>query len=161
MSEMKPHSLVAFADDMQRLINNLVRYYAVCDRVCVEELRITASQGYILMALPEAGSVTMNELSEKMRLANSTMTRMADQLVQKGMVRREPDTNDRRVVRVRLTEQGQDVRTRFKEALVNLFSQVLEDIPEGEKENILHDLETLNQSILNTLKSCCGTDLGE
>ena len=33
----------------------------------------------------------MGELSASMELANSTMTRMVDQLVRKGLVQREPD----------------------------------------------------------------------
>ncbi len=154
-------SLATFVDDVQRLTYDLVRYDAICDRVCVEELGVTVSQGYILLALPEAGSVTMNDLSAKMRLANSTMTRMADQLVQKRLVTRGPDPDDRRIVRVQLTEQGQDVRARLKKALRDLFSEVLKDIPEGERETIVHSLETLNQSIAAALKSCCGEEVGE
>ncbi len=154
-------SLATFVDDVQRLTYDLVRYDAICDRVCVEELGVTVSQGYILMALPDTGSVMMNDLSAKMRLANSTMTRMADQLVQKRLITRGPDPDDRRIVRVQLTEQGQDVRARLKKALRDLFSEVLKDIPEGERETIVHSLEILNQSIVNALKSCCGEEVGE
>ena len=154
-------SLSAFADEIQRVTYDLVHYFAICDRVCVEELGVTASQGYILLALSETGSVTMNDLSVRMRLANSTMTRMVDQLFQKRMITREPDPEDRRIVRVRLTEQGQSVKIRLKKAMQDLFYQILEDIPEGEREQIIHSLKTLKQSIVNTLKSCCETEVVE
>ncbi len=152
-------SLVTFANDIQQLTYELAGYYAICDRVFVEELGVTASQGYILLALPETGSVTMNDLSVKMKLANSTMTRMVDQLIQKGTVARGPDPEDRRIVRVHLTKQGQDVRIRLKQAMQDLFSQVLKDIPDGEREQIIRSLKTLKQSIVNTLKSCCGEEV--
>jgi len=158
---MTAPSLITFANDIQQLTYELVRYNAICDRVCVDELGVTASQGYIILALPETGSLTMNDLSIKMKLANSTMTRMADQLIQKKMIAREADLDDRRIVRVRLTEPGQNVKMRLKKAMQELFSQILADIPEGEREQIIHSLETLNRSIANTLKSCCGTDLTE
>jgi DNA-binding MarR family transcriptional regulator len=158
---MTETSLSNFADEIQRVTYDLVHYYAICDRVCVEELGVTASQGYILLALPETGSVTMNDLSVRMKLANSTMTRMVDQLIQKRMITREPDPEDRRIVRVRLTEQGQDIKIRLKKTMQDLFSQVLEDIPDGEREQIIHSLETLTQSIVNTLKSCCETEVAE
>ena len=158
---MTTPSLLTFADDLQRLTYDLVHYYAICDRVCVEELGVTASQGYILLALPETDSVTMNDLSVKMKLANSTMTRMADQLLQKKLVTRETDPEDRRIVRVRLTVRGQDIKNRLKKTMQDLFAQVLKDIPANERENILHCLETLNQSIVETLKVCCGTEVGE
>lgn len=154
-------SLITFVNDIQRLTYDLACYYAICDRVCVEELGVTAAQGYVLLALPETGSVTMNELSARMKLANSTMTRMVDQLIQKEMLARGPDPGDRRIVRVRLTDQGQDVKTRLKKAMHDLFSQILKDIPDGKREQIIHSLETLKQSIVNTLKSCCEEEVGE
>src|SRR5512145_1336594 len=154
-------SLITFADDIQRLTYDLVRYNAICDRVCVEELGVTASQGYILLALPETDSITMNDLSLRMKLANSTMTRMVDQLVQKKMVTRGADSDDRRIVRIRLTKQGQDVQVRLKKTMQDLFAQILKDIPTGEREQIVHSLETLKRSIVNTLKDCCGEDVDE
>jgi DNA-binding MarR family transcriptional regulator len=153
--------LISLADDIQQLTYDLVRYNAICDRVCVNELGVTASQGYIILALPEAGSLTMNDLSVKMKLANSTMTRMADQLIQKKMITRESDLDDRRVVRVRLTEQGQAVKTHLKQTMQDLFSQILADIPADEQEQVIRSLKTLKQAILNTLKSCCEVDLTE
>ena len=150
--------LITLAEDIQQLTYDLVRYNAMCDRVCVDELGVTASQGYILLALPETGSLTMNDLSIKMKLANSTMTRMADQLIQKNMITRESDLDDRRIVRVRLTEQGQAVKTHLKQSMQELFSQILADIPADEQEQVVHSLKTLKQAIVNTLKSCCEVD---
>ena len=158
---MSRPSLTTLADDLQQLSYDLSRYYAVCDRFCVEELEVTASQGYILLALPETGNITMNDLSDRMKLANSTMTRMADQLIQKKMITRESDPLDRRVVRVQLTKRGQDVKARLKKALHDVFSQILLDIPIDEREPVVHSLEMLNQSIVKTLKSCCAVEEGE
>ena len=150
--------LIRLAKDIQQLTYDLVRYNAICDRVCVDELGVTASQGYIILALPETGSLTMNDLSVKMKLANSTMTRMADQLIQKKLITREADLDDRRIVRVRLTEQGQAVKTHLKQSMQELFSQILADIPADEQEQVVHSLKTLKQAIVNTLKSCCEVD---
>lgn len=155
----KVTSLLQFADTLQRLTYELVRYSAICDRVCTEELNITGAQGYTLLAFPDAESISMNDLSLKMKLASSTMTRMVDQLVQKGMVDREPDAEDRRVVRVRLTEWGSQARQQLQETLQGFFTQVLEDLPESEREPVVQNLEKLNQAIRNTLHTCCGQDL--
>ncbi|NMB58386.1 MAG: MarR family transcriptional regulator [Chloroflexi bacterium] len=111
------------------------------------------------MAIPENSQISMNDLSIKMRLANSTMTRMVDQLVQKGMVTRESDHHDRRIVLVQLTDQGTNVRKKFKEALQSLFSQVLGEILETERMDILKSLSVFNDAIIKTLKSCCEEDM--
>ena len=155
---MTETSLSTFADELQRLTYDLVHYYAICDQVSVQQLEVTASQGYILLAIPEMDSISMNDLSIRMRLANSTMTRMVDQLVQKGMVSRAADNQDRRIVLIRLTEHGKAVRTGLKQTLHDFFSQVLSDLSEEQRGEILRSLDTLNRSILKTLNSCCEPD---
>ncbi len=155
----KTPSLFHFAETLQRLTYDLVRYAGICDRVCTEELNITGSQGYTLLAIPDGESISMNDLSQRMKLASSTMTRMVDQLVQKGMVDRQPDVEDRRVVRVRLTKGGAQAKKQLQETLTAVFTRVLEEIPEGERAHTIRSLETLNQAIRSTLNACCGQDL--
>jgi MarR family transcriptional regulator, organic hydroperoxide resistance regulator len=154
----KTTSSLLFADTLQQLTYDLVRYSALCDRVCTEQLGITGSQGYTLLAIPDDGSISMNDLSQKMKLASSTMTRMVDQLVQRKLVDRQPDVDDRRVVRVQLTQRGSQAKAQLHGTLQAFFSQVLEAVPVGEREPMIHSLETLNQAIMSTLRSCCGPD---
>jgi DNA-binding MarR family transcriptional regulator len=126
--------------------------------VCTENLTITGSQGYTLLAIPDGESISMNDLSNKMKLAGSTMTRMVDQLVQKGLVDRQPDAEDRRVVRVRLTENGWQAKQQLDEALQTFFLTVMQGIPENERAQVIHSLERLNAAILNALQCCFRTD---
>jgi DNA-binding MarR family transcriptional regulator len=49
---------------------------------------------------------TMGELSESLGIGLSAGTGLADRLVQHGLLEREADPEDRRVVRLRLTESG-------------------------------------------------------
>lgn len=154
----KTTSTLLFADTLQQLTYDLVRYSALCDRFCTEQLGITGAQGYTLLAIPDRERISMNDLSLKMKLASSTMTRMVDQLVQRGLVDRQPDAEDRRVVRVQLTERGAQASAQLHGTLQGFFAQVLQSVPDGERETILRSLETLNQAIMNTLKSCCGQD---
>ncbi len=152
-------SFLPFADTLQQLTYDLVRYSAMCDRVCTEQLGITGAQGYTLLAIPDGERISMNDLSLRMKLASSTMTRMVDLLVQRGLVDRQPDAEDRRVVRVRLTDRGEQAKAQLRSTLQGFFAQVMQAVPEGERESMLHSLETLNQAIVYTLKSCCGQDL--
>jgi len=147
------------AETIQRLIYDLVRYAGVCDRVCTEQLAITGSQGYTLLAIADGEAISMNDLSLKMKLSNSTMTRMVDQLVQKGLVNRLPDADDRRVVRLGLSGPGRQTQMELSQALQAFFSQVVQEIPEEERESVIHSLASLNQAILSTLRSCCGQEL--
>lgn len=152
-------ALPLLAQTLQRLTLDLARYSGLCDRVCTEQLGITGGQGYTLLAIPEGESITMNDLSLKMRLASSTMTRMVDPLVQKGLVDRQPDEQDRRMVRVHMTEQGRQAQQALQETLTAFFAQVLRELPENEREAAVRHLEMLNQAIRGTLQSCCGLSM--
>ncbi len=154
----KTTSQLLFAETLQRLTNDLVRYASLLDRVCTENLNITGSQGYTLLALPDDESISMNDLSLKMKLAGSTMTRTVDPLVKKGLVDRQPDPEDRRVVLVRLTETGMQAKQQLQETLQWFFSSVMEGIPEGEQAQVIQSLEKLNGAIMNALQCCFRTD---
>ncbi len=52
------------------------------------------------------GSMTMGELSDALSVPLSTATRIADWLVENGYIQRINDSEDRRVVRIALTDSG-------------------------------------------------------
>lgn len=147
---------VVVAARMQCQLYRLLRSFEGCDQQCLAQYGVTAAQGYTLLAFPDQSTISMNELSQAMGLANSTMTRMVDHLVAKGLVYRRPDAEDRRVVRVALTSQGRDVQRALEEARRDLLQQVLGDIQEGEWPTILYALEKLNAAIGKAMGSCCG-----
>ncbi len=155
---MDRDGLSSFASTVQRLIYRLVREYELCDRRCLTQHGVTASQGYALLAVPEQSSASMNELSQAMGLANSTMTRMVDHLVRKGLAYRRPDGEDRRVVRVGLTTRGGEVRRTLEKAKQDLLREVLSEIREDERSTILYSLDKLAALMGKALRTwgCCG-----
>ncbi len=52
------------------------------------------------------GNMTMGELSDALSVPLSTATRIADWLVENGYIQRFDDSEDRRVVRIALTDSG-------------------------------------------------------
>jgi DNA-binding MarR family transcriptional regulator len=68
-------------------------------------------QRYLLLLLvkgAEDGSerATISELARRLHLAQSTVTELVDRTEHEGLVRRSASENDRRVVYVELTEEG-------------------------------------------------------
>jgi DNA-binding MarR family transcriptional regulator len=60
----------------------------------------------LLSELRREGALTVSHLAQSADLAPATVTEMLDTLVEAGLVERERDTDDRRVVRVSLTPLG-------------------------------------------------------
>lgn len=67
---------------------------------------LTYSQFAVLETLYHLGHMTQGEISQKVLKSVSNMTTVIDNLERDGLVRRERDANDRRVIHVHLTEAG-------------------------------------------------------
>ncbi|MFG2004964.1 MarR family winged helix-turn-helix transcriptional regulator [Spirillospora sp. NPDC048911] len=76
------------------------------------EYGVTPQQGQllcVLMVRPHG----MSELGTMLKLAKSSLTGLVDRTERNGLVRREPDPQDTRAVRVALTAQGERVAEEF------------------------------------------------
>lgn len=86
------------------------------------------SQLKAMSAFKEDKDYTMGELSRNIQVTMPSMTEMIDGLEELGIVERWRDSNDRRVVRVKLTEKGKQMRKEFmvrrREDLENIFSKL-------------------------------------
>ena len=67
---------------------------------------LTYSQFAVLEALYHLGHLTQGEISSKVLKSGSNITTVIDNLERDGLVRRERDAKDRRVIHVHLTEAG-------------------------------------------------------
>ena len=74
----------------------------------LEGSSLTLAQYQLLEALQTAERLPVSELAASAGVAPPTATRMLDALVREGVVARTPCEDDRRVVRVALTEGGRD-----------------------------------------------------
>lgn len=152
-----------FASRVLRLISDLVKNNEMCDRECVAQFGVTASQGYTVLSLQAEGTLSMNELSKAMNVDNSTMTRMVDQLVDKALVYRKPDEKDRRLVRIGLTDKGRELHADLESELKNFYKTALDGISEEERLGIIRSLEQLNTAMARAIETCstvCATGKG-
>jgi DNA-binding MarR family transcriptional regulator len=97
------------------VVTALVRSSFLVSAVYAEASRdhgLTAQQGQLLCVLM-AQPYGMTELGRVLGLAKSSLTGLVDRSAQRGLVRREPDPDDRRAVRVTLTEKGSALAEEF------------------------------------------------
>ncbi len=144
-----------FANGIRDLLDQIAKDNEVFEKACVAFFGVTSSQGGTLLSFPEKQTLRMNELSNAVGVDNSTMTRMVDQLVEKGLVYRRADEYDRRLVRIELTPSGRRLRKELAEALAGFYKDSLDEIPEEERAVIIHSLERLKTAIEKGLENCC------
>ena len=145
-----------FLDRVDQVTRRLQRNLECCDRALVGCCGLTVAQSYALLALQELGTATMNEFAAEMRLHGTTMTRMVDALIDKGLVERRPDPEDRRIVRVALSPAGQEMVGKLQESKRRLLSSALADFSAGEQGMILKALERMAEVLEKLSEQCCG-----
>jgi DNA-binding MarR family transcriptional regulator len=143
-----------FVMSVQRALEELIQNYERCEQMCATQYGVTVAQSYALLALPREGTVTMNDLSQSMGLANSTMTRMVDQLVAKGHVVRDADPGDRRVVLVSLTSRGSEVQNSLEETQEEFLQNVLANVGEKERQTIIPTLQMVSSALVKAKDIC-------
>jgi DNA-binding MarR family transcriptional regulator len=102
---------------------------------------ISPSQYNMLRVLRGAGADgrTMREIAERMINRDPDVTRLADRTVKLGLARRMRDNEDRRVVKLFITEKGLELLARLDEAVMVFVKQALGSL--GSKRlKLLRDL---------------------
>ena len=122
------------AEEFYRVFSELARGYQFRDRDEMCRGGISVSQCYALDFIDTNKTATMGEVAGALHLDLSTVSRSIDQLVQRKMVRRETDPEDRRITRIRCTAKGaREVATIRSEIVARHRSILAELSPEARK----------------------------
>lgn len=93
---------------------------------------VTLAQCHCLMELDESGATSIVDLSQRLRLDTSTLSRTVDGLVREGYVERTLNPDNRRFVTVRLTDSGTVKAGEINAVCDSFYTDLLRDYPEGQ-----------------------------
>lgn len=93
-----------------------------------EVTRGSHGEHFIIRQLAVRGAMTPSQIADSLRVSSGRVSTVLSALEKKGMVIREPDPDDRRVVHVRLTDAGRETARRdmeeMRSAVCWIFSQM-------------------------------------
>lgn len=89
------------------------------------------------------GKMTVSEMAKILGTPKPQMTHLIDQLVDMGIVERHPDTEDRRVINLALTDHGRTLFREVKEKVKENMKIRLSGLTPEELSEMSHALETL------------------
>ena len=95
----------------------------------------------IIFNLYQVNNMTMSELGHALSAPFSTTTRMVDWFVDNGYAQRLPDAEDRRVVRVALTDSGRELYRTIERYMVQHFRLMLSSLTVKEQNILLTIME--------------------
>lgn len=79
-------------------------------RPILQDLDMTYPQYITMMALWENDNQTVNQLGEKLKLDNGTLTPLLKRMESKKLITRTRSKADERVVKIQLTKEGENLR---------------------------------------------------
>jgi DNA-binding MarR family transcriptional regulator len=122
------------------------------DRTLSQQLEpygVSIPQSFILYSLMEQDGATLKEIGNKTLIDSSSMTVLVDKLEKDELVVRKLDSQDRRAIRVVITEKGRDIAEKVSKIGIKFNSQLYDLLGEGNQKEFIHGIN----NIINGLDS--------
>ncbi len=107
----------------------------------LDEIDLTYTQYIVMMVLWEEREINVKELGSRLYLDSGTLTPVLKRLEQKGLITRQRDDKDERVLIVSITKEGDELKDKAVEIPVKMAGCVsLEPQDAAELYGLLHKL---------------------
>lgn len=115
-------------------VNVFNKILRIEERVIREQsdLDLTVSEMHTIDAIGVGESMKMTDVADKLNITVGTLTTSINRLLSKGYVERNRGEEDRRVVRVHLTEKGKEAYALHEAYHEEMISQILSELNEEE-----------------------------
>jgi len=127
-------------DNLRRTIKAINEYSKNAEK----ETELTGPQLWAIKIVAKSAPIKVTEIAREMYLHPATVVGILDRLVLKGLVQRTKSNEDRRVVEINLTEQGQALVDRAPEVAQGLLIKGLEALP---TEKLAHMSESMREMV--------------
>lgn len=107
------------------------------------ELGLTTAQLGILKLVQDGSDDTAAELCRRYNMDPGSMARMLDKLDEKGLIQRERSSEDRRIVRIALTDAGRTLCEQGITAAVKTLNQSVRNFSEEELDTFKNALRRI------------------
>ncbi|MFC2068080.1 MarR family winged helix-turn-helix transcriptional regulator [Chloroflexota bacterium] len=105
----------------------------------------------IITTLDESGILTISEIGKKTLITKPQMTHLVDRLIKLGLVERLPDTNDRRRIKIVLTNKGKAALEERRQIIKTNLNKMLSCLNDEELKEFSKALQTV-RAIATKLK---------
>ena len=142
-------------DELAELVQDLVRTLQTFEKGQITKTGFTMSQCYTLFHIEANTLLTMKQLSEKMNLDSSTVTRNVNKLVRDNYLKRRRSPQDRRVVQIQLTEKGEKAVGELSQEVSGFYRKIIDEIPEGQVLQVFKSVDILLTAFKKVKPFCC------
>jgi DNA-binding MarR family transcriptional regulator len=122
---------------------------------------LTGPQLTVIKILEQIGDLSLSELSDKIRAQNSTVTGIIDRMEREGLAVRVRSTEDRRVVRIHLTDKGAKLAAEIPVEPMVILRNALSGLTPAESKELLRIFTKVARRIRAIVRRDVGEDIAE
>ena len=140
------------SDEEQALAESMFAMFSLFKHVMIDAAQacdVASPERAKIMSTLKAAPARSGQLAQMARLSPSAITETVEGLERDGLVRRESDPDDRRVVRVALTAEGRRQVQRFETACVASLSERLAPLTTAQRQRIRAAMNELREVLRN------------
>jgi MarR family 2-MHQ and catechol resistance regulon transcriptional repressor len=129
-------SLDRRAADLREVVQEILKQFQCVNAACANgpHVELNMQELRLVEFLGNEGPRMMRELAEHLTVAVNSVTSIVDSLEHKQLVSRQRSEEDRRVIRVELTEAGRKIHQSLIEINLRFFRTMLGALTEDEQE---------------------------
>ena len=109
----------------------------------LHEVNLSRSQVGVLFHLHRDGSMGVSDLGDHLGVTKAAVSQMLDRLVERGMIRRSENPDDRRVKQIALTVKGMQIFQESLRSRTDWLADLVEMLTVEEKEQVAAALSIL------------------
>ncbi|WP_170143534.1 MarR family winged helix-turn-helix transcriptional regulator [Brockia lithotrophica] len=121
--------------------------HRIKQEIAREVQEISFAELAILRYVLEHGPVSVGSLAQGFSVSKSFVTATAEGLVRRGYVEKEVDPGDRRIVRLRVTPDGERFYREIERRIAARFAEILEKLGEDLLESCVRSLRILDEAL--------------
>lgn len=136
-------------ENARELFQIMTRQFGLLNKKCcsVGSLDISTVQSHILFEVSRRNKPSMQEIAETLGTDITTFSRQVQSLMKLNLLLKTPDSTDRRVYTLSLTNEGQSAADSIERQMNDYLDEVFSHLSEFEKETILRSVRLLNEAM--------------
>ncbi|MDP5275942.1 MarR family winged helix-turn-helix transcriptional regulator [Chengkuizengella axinellae] len=143
---------------LRQMLQILMRTFSILEKEGARCCSVTLVESHILFEVKryndqKGTDLSLNELSAKLGVSNSTLSRQIQSLVDKNLLYRTHYNNDRRYLSIYLTPEGERYEKELGKELDSYVQEIFSNVPSEKRMQLLESMDVLLTAVEKS--DCC------
>lgn len=134
---------------IEEMLEDSIIYISLFDMELINLSERTFMKTFFrLLLIEQYGNPSMSTLGKALNISKNQMTIKMDELYDEGLIERIPDENDRRILRIVLTDEGKKRIKESHETVITDMNQLLSSLDDNELEELSNSIKVIKNVVL-------------